>query len=42
LFQAGLKAGLYLPPSPYEVGFLSHAHTPEHMEMLAALLQSEG
>jgi len=42
LFQAGLKAGLYLPPSPYEVGFLSRAHTPEHIDMLAALLQSNG
>jgi glutamate-1-semialdehyde 2,1-aminomutase len=28
-FRQALKAGVYLPPSPYEVGFLSTAHTTE-------------
>ncbi len=32
LFQNGLEQGLYLPPSPYEVGFLSTAHTDAVLE----------
>jgi glutamate-1-semialdehyde 2,1-aminomutase len=28
-FQMSLDHGIYLPPSPYEVGFLSFAHTDE-------------
>src|SRR5205823_2725759 len=28
-FRQALKAGVYFPPSPYEVSFLSAAHTPE-------------
>ncbi len=28
-FRRALNHGVYLPPSPYEVGFLSTAHTPE-------------
>lgn len=32
LFQRAVKEGIYLPPSPYEVGFLSTAHTPEVLE----------
>lgn len=28
-FQKALKEGIYFPPSPYEVGFLSVSHTPE-------------
>ncbi len=28
-FRRALEKGIYLPPSPYEVGFLSTAHTPE-------------
>ena len=33
-----LERGLYLPPSGYEVGFLSTAHTAEECRMLAAAL----
>ncbi len=33
-----LEAGFYLPPSAYEVGFLSAAHSPEHVERLVAAL----
>jgi glutamate-1-semialdehyde 2,1-aminomutase len=33
-----LDAGIYLPPSAYEVGFLSAAHTPEDVERLVAAL----
>lgn len=33
-----LEHGLYLPPSAWEVGFLSAAHTPEDLERLVAAL----
>jgi len=35
LFHNALAAGVYLPPSPYEVGFLSTAHTPSDVNRLA-------
>jgi glutamate-1-semialdehyde 2,1-aminomutase len=35
LFRALLDAGIYLPPSAFEVGFLSTAHTEEHVRRLA-------
>jgi glutamate-1-semialdehyde 2,1-aminomutase len=35
LFHNALVAGLYLPPSPCEVGFLSTAHTPSDIDRLA-------
>ena len=31
-FTRAIKNGIYLPPSPYEVGFLSLAHTPHVLE----------
>ena len=37
-YAGWLDAGLYLPPSAYEVGFLSSAHTVEHVERLVAAL----
>lgn len=37
-FHALLERGIYLAPSAYEVGFLSAAHTPAHVEQLAAAL----
>jgi glutamate-1-semialdehyde 2,1-aminomutase len=39
LFQHCLKDGIYLPPSPFEVGFLSAAHKPEHITALTQSLQ---
>ena len=30
-FQDLLDEGIYLPPSPYETGFLSTAHTEAHI-----------
>ena len=33
-----LEAGFYLPPSAYEVGFLSVAHSPSDVERLVAAL----
>lgn len=33
-----LEAGFYLPPSAYEVGFLSAAHSPDHVDRLVAAL----
>jgi len=39
LFHALLAAGIYLPPSPYEVAFLSTAHTDDDLRTLAAALQ---
>lgn len=33
-----LEAGFYLPPSAYEVGFLSAAHSPDDVERLVAAL----
>ena len=38
LFHALLDAGIYLPPSPYEVGFLSTAHTDDDLDALATAL----
>jgi len=35
LFHALLDAGFYLPPSAFEVGFLSTAHTELHRRSLA-------
>jgi glutamate-1-semialdehyde 2,1-aminomutase len=40
LFHAMLARGVYLPPSPYEVCFLSLAHREEHVEHFAAALES--
>ncbi len=37
-YAGWLDAGIYLPPSAWEVGFLSAAHTLEHVERLAAAL----
>lgn len=38
-FQALLSAGIYLPPSPYEVGFLSAAHDPSHIALIGDALR---
>ncbi len=35
IFHQLLNAGIYLPPSAYEVGFLSMAHTDSELERLA-------
>jgi len=35
LFQAALAEGLYLPPSAYEIGFLSAAHDEQQLQSLA-------
>ncbi len=40
MFHCLLKAGIYLPPSPYEVSFLSTAHTDTHIEELATALRN--
>ena len=40
MYQSVLQAGFYLPPSAYEVLFLSAAHTPTHIDGLAAALVS--
>lgn len=37
-YAGWLDAGLYLPPSAYEVGFLSAAHSVEHVERLVGAL----
>ena len=39
-FHALLAAGIYLPPSPYEVGFLSTAHTVEDLKKLASTVHA--
>ena len=39
LFHCLLNAGIYLPPSPYEVGFLSTAHVDEHIAELGRALR---
>ena len=36
LFNGLLQRGLYLPPSPFEVGFISAAHTEAHIDALIA------
>ncbi|MDH3511939.1 MAG: glutamate-1-semialdehyde 2,1-aminomutase [Gammaproteobacteria bacterium] len=38
MFHRLLKAGIYFPPSPYEVSFLSTAHSDAHIEKLAMAL----
>ncbi len=38
MFHHLLKAGIYLPPSPYEVGFLSTAHDDTSIEELVTAL----
>lgn len=35
-FHALLGAGVYMPPSPFEVSFLSTAHTPRHIQKTIA------
>jgi glutamate-1-semialdehyde 2,1-aminomutase len=40
LFHGLLAHGIYLPPSPYEVCFLSLAHRQEHIEEFATALES--
>ncbi len=40
LFHAMLERGIYLPPSPYEVCFLSLAHREEHLAQFASALAS--
>ena len=40
LFHALLARGIYLPPSPYEVLFVSLAHREEHCAELASALDS--
>ncbi|HUK70437.1 MAG TPA: glutamate-1-semialdehyde 2,1-aminomutase [Streptosporangiaceae bacterium] len=39
-FHAMLDAGVYLPPSPYEVWFLSAAHDEAALDLVAAALPS--
>lgn len=39
LFHAMLARGVYMPPSPYEVCFLSHAHEPADLDMFVGALQ---
>lgn len=34
-FHHMLSNGIYLPPSPFEIGFLSTAHTDQHLDELA-------
>ncbi|MGA1194222.1 MAG: glutamate-1-semialdehyde 2,1-aminomutase [Kiritimatiellia bacterium] len=36
VFHALMKQGVYMPPSPYEVSFLSVAHTDEHIQKTIA------
>ena len=40
LFHAALAAGIYLSPSPFEVGFLATAHRPTDIDALATALGS--
>ncbi len=42
LFHRLLAAGIYLPPSPYEVGFLSVAHSEEDLRRLGEALAGAG
>jgi glutamate-1-semialdehyde 2,1-aminomutase len=39
VFHRLLDAGIYLAPSAFEVGFLSAAHTGEHVDLLAAQMR---
>ncbi|MGI9344516.1 MAG: glutamate-1-semialdehyde 2,1-aminomutase [Gammaproteobacteria bacterium] len=38
LFDRALAAGVYLPPSAYEIGFLSTAHSPADIDLLARVV----
>ena len=38
MYNAVLDAGVYMPPSAYEVMFLSAAHAEAHVDELAAAL----
>jgi len=38
IFSAALRNGVYLPPSPFEVGFLSTAHSRDDIDQLAGSL----
>ena len=40
MFHALLAAGIYLPPSPYETGFLSTAHSEDDIQALADAVRS--
>jgi len=40
-FHALLAAGIYLPPSPFEVGFLSTAHTDDDLRSLATAIREK-
>lgn len=40
LFHAWLAAGVYFPPSAYEVGFLCAAHTPDDLELLVSCAEA--
>lgn len=40
MFSALLERGIYLPPSPYEIGFLSTAHAPADIDRLAEQLDA--
>ncbi|MCB0403353.1 MAG: glutamate-1-semialdehyde 2,1-aminomutase [Bdellovibrionales bacterium] len=40
IFRKALKVGVYLPPSPYEVGFLSTAHLGRPLEQTLEKLES--
>ncbi len=39
-YRRWLERGVYLPPSAYEVSFLSAAHTPEHLDLFLDALAS--
>ena len=39
LHAAWLEAGIYFPPSAFEVAFLSAAHQPEHLDLLVAVAE---
>jgi len=41
LFADALKSGIYLPPSPFEIGFLSLAHHRGDIDALLALLEGK-
>ena len=40
IFQQLLNAGIYLPPSPFEVGFLSAVHSENDIRQLAEALSA--
>ncbi len=42
LFHRLLEAGIYLPPSPFEVGFLSLAHEAGQVRRLVSVMSSAG